>query len=81
MPRPDISMRKIRDVLRLKFGEGLKPAPGERLARHPLHDDQRPCEASHGGWPALAAARGSRRRCQLQRPHRRPRSARSARTD
>ena len=23
MPRPHISMRKIRDVLRLKFGEGL----------------------------------------------------------
>ena len=54
MPRPYISMRKVRDVLRLRFGEGLslrQIAASVGLAQSTVGDQVRKAVAGGLGWP------------------------------
>ena len=76
MPRPRIAMRKIREVLRLTFGEGLSRRQVSAVARHPGHHRLRPPGAGQG-WPGSAGrcpttstTPPSRRRCSRRRPRR-----------
>ena len=54
MPRPHIAMRKIRDVLRLRLGEGLSMRQVSASTRVPIatvYDYVRRAQVAGLGWP------------------------------
>jgi len=56
MPRPHISMRKIRDVLRLRFAEGLSLRQVSASLGIPFTTVSDHVRRSQGRRPRLAAA-------------------------
>ena len=62
MPRPRVAMRKIREVLRLTFGEGLSRRQVGASAGVPVTTVSDYVGRAIAGGPGLAAARGPGRR-------------------